>query len=753
MSIPERSDLIKDSAVRAELNRILNSDDFKGADRMSALITYLVDCALRGQASHVKESVIGIHVFGRDPAYDTKLDPVVRVSASRLRQRLASFYERHGCAHGLRIEIAKGSYVPQFVPVESAAPTEAAVAPGTAPADTQPESPPAAAGHGTPVAGPFPAPVSPPRGSAWRASLTLVALAATAGTGLYLRERNSLPAMADLVREGHPFTNVVGTVLHPSFSPDSSLVVFDWNGPGGDHRSIYIQAVDAATPTRLTESAAADSWPVFSPDGGRVAFLRTDGASSLSVVERRLADGYERVLSAGLIKPTDRPRLDWSPDGKWLLTQDRQDLKTPTRLVLVHPANGTRQALTSPPGTDFGDGEACFSPDSRTIAFRRTERSGVEDVFLLPVSGGEPRRVTFDNRGISGIAWRPDGKALVESSRRAGAMRQLWEFPLPSGPPQRLSPPAIDAGGPAISRDGRALVYVQTFEDKNIYALNLHDESARRPVIQSISPDMGPVVSPNGKRLAFRSLRTGADEIWVANLDGGSESRLTRMDGPETGAPKWSADGSQILFHSRSGPISRIFAIPALGGEARPLSGLTSNASSPFRSPDGQSVYFASDRGGRADVWRQCWDCGAPAQQVTKDGGGSPKLSPDSRTLYFTATRPRPDGKSAPGLYRLSLAPATCLPASGELVTPLASHLLGHWAAATSAIYFVEQDDQAKAYLKRYDFATRRITAVRPLQGRTSGYDGGLSLSPDESTVFYTTLDRLGTSLVLGSIR
>ncbi|HBY58475.1 MAG TPA: hypothetical protein DEH78_01550, partial [Solibacterales bacterium] len=103
--------------VRTELSRILSSPEFEGADRMSALLKYLVTTTIEGRSDHLKESVIGVQVFGREIGYDTKIDPVVRVSAGRLRQRLLKFYERTGEAPAVRIEIPKGSYVPEFAMV------------------------------------------------------------------------------------------------------------------------------------------------------------------------------------------------------------------------------------------------------------------------------------------------------------------------------------------------------------------------------------------------------------------------------------------------------------------------------------------------------------------------------------------------------------------------------------------------------------------------------------------------------------
>jgi Tol biopolymer transport system component len=66
-----------------------------------------------------------------------------------------------------------------------------------------------------------------------------------------------------------------------------------------------------------------------------------------------------------------------------------------------------------------GDSQPAFSPDSRQVAFRRGQASSIEDIYVVPVEGGAPRRVTFDNRGTNGHTWASDGRSLIVASRRA----------------------------------------------------------------------------------------------------------------------------------------------------------------------------------------------------------------------------------------------------------------------------------------------------------------------------------------------
>ncbi|PWU07499.1 MAG: hypothetical protein C5B51_09925 [Terriglobia bacterium] len=100
--------------VREQMARILASPRFTSSERLRALLRYTVEETLAGRGESIKESVLGVEVFERDASYDPRIDPVVRVMAGRLRNRLAEYYGAEGRADPLRIDFPRGTYVPQF---------------------------------------------------------------------------------------------------------------------------------------------------------------------------------------------------------------------------------------------------------------------------------------------------------------------------------------------------------------------------------------------------------------------------------------------------------------------------------------------------------------------------------------------------------------------------------------------------------------------------------------------------------------
>lgn len=102
------------AAVIQHLERVLSSPGFARNERMSRFLRFLVERHIEGRDAELKESLIGMEVFGRIAGYDPKQDSIVRTEAARLRTRLTEYYAGEGRADAIRIELPKGGYVPSF---------------------------------------------------------------------------------------------------------------------------------------------------------------------------------------------------------------------------------------------------------------------------------------------------------------------------------------------------------------------------------------------------------------------------------------------------------------------------------------------------------------------------------------------------------------------------------------------------------------------------------------------------------------
>src|SRR5215471_1425641 len=119
MAFPRSSDStspLQEAAVLAELDRVLASREFSGADRLSRFLRFVVERTLAGDRDSLKESVIGTQVFDREPSYDPKADPIVRTAALRLRAKLDEYYAEPGRPYLIKFSMPKGAYLAAFEP-------------------------------------------------------------------------------------------------------------------------------------------------------------------------------------------------------------------------------------------------------------------------------------------------------------------------------------------------------------------------------------------------------------------------------------------------------------------------------------------------------------------------------------------------------------------------------------------------------------------------------------------------------------
>ncbi len=99
-------------SVRTQLRKILSSRTFSRSERLARFLTFTIEQMLAGRGEELKEFVIGVEVFDKDEKYDPRMDPIVRVEARRLREKLRRYYESDGADDPVRIEFPTGGYAP-----------------------------------------------------------------------------------------------------------------------------------------------------------------------------------------------------------------------------------------------------------------------------------------------------------------------------------------------------------------------------------------------------------------------------------------------------------------------------------------------------------------------------------------------------------------------------------------------------------------------------------------------------------------
>ena len=579
--------------------------------------------------------------------------------------------------------------------------------------------------------------------SLWAATLALVVAVSLWFYASRQPAKSSPPPM-----KVAPLTSFLGFEANPAFSPDGNFIAFCWGGEKNDNIDIYVHRIGSSEPPfRFTSDPAADINPVWSPDGAYIAFSRVrSDTEKAGYIKPAPWGGPERKIYTPTIQSIwgGQKQIDWSPDGKFLVSPDRLLPDGPYQILLISPDTLEWRQLTFAPQNSFGDLHPQFSPDGQNVAFCRSSGTGTgtQEIYIVPIVGGEPKRLTFDGMHIECLAWTADGREIVFASDRGGLL-SLWRIAASGGTVEPFSVGEMGASAPSISSQGNRLAFVKKIEDTNIYRLSLDRSRRNEPtrIASSTQRDGNPGISPDGKRIAFESERSGQHEIWLSDSDGSNVSRLTDL-GTYSASPSWSPDGQQIAFDSREkgSATANIYVISAQGGSPRLLTPADDHEDFvPNWSKDGQWIYFTSKRSGDWQIWKVP-ATGGDLVRVTKQGGFAAFEAADGKAVYYGKNY----GKSTvSGIWKLPVD-------GGDEVQVLdkVSGRWGNWAVADDGIYYIDPETKNGAAIEFFSFSTRRITEIASL-GKVSVSDVGLTVSPDRNWALYTLTDHEGSDIMM----
>jgi hypothetical protein len=545
--------------VTAELTRILESASFSSAPQLKRLLNFVVASYLNNDLDSLKESYIGVAVFGKKPDYDPRLDSIVRTTAKRLRDRLQVYYNTEGKDDPLVISLPEGRYFPVFtVPVASP---------------------------------PVPAPQTVPDGQATEAlqivaqeptSLVkrlfielrwawIAAIASALGLCLFVLEttaerKDGSPHVQQLTTDGRPKSG-------PVFA-DGSYVYFAERL--GDRTTAVALPVSGGIPIALSVPSVelldlldmAPDHPEFlikvrNPEGHVQIRAWVPGQTPRPVIGT--ATGSATWISENRFAHSEKDRLEisqhgsvlrtirgpgWIHDLRWsaaqqLLRFSVLDLTTETHSVWqMHGTSSQPEPVTGlPPNSQSG----AWAARSPLFVFLAKGPSG-DDIWAvrqpaLPFGSVRPFRLTDGQLSYSGPGPSPDGTTVFAIGEKARVQLMRYDGDRASFTPYLGGISGFELD---FSHDGNWIAYV-SYPDRTLWRMRVDGREATQltfPTLQVIEPHW----SPDDTRIAFMGQPVqGKRQIYVIPNDGGTPNRVTAGDAEE-GVPTWSADGRQILF-------------------------------------------------------------------------------------------------------------------------------------------------------------------------------------------------------------
>ena len=570
-----------------------------------------------------------MEIFDRDSAYDSRVDSIVRVEASRLRSKLTAYYTAEGRDNPVAIELPKGGYVPTFI--------------FRHPPDPAHEPGPATAGV-------------PRRRQALLVAgfaCVLVAIVLTLWFGPHT-SRPPLPLRR--------LTSDVGLTFQPAISRDGKLLAYASDRGGRGDLDIWVQQVSGGTPLRLTDNPADDVDPTFSPDGQTIAY-RAEGAEDGIYLVPALG-GQHTLLARGGYRPR------FSPDGTHLAYWTGERMFRSARIFIVPTSGGNSvQFVPDFPYAAYpissSDGRYIAFVGSRSQPVREESNTDDWDWWIAPVAGGPATRLlarqTFAQQGLlppeTGASHHrivPDGwtdSGYILGSARRGDQTNIWRLQVSTrtrqvgGPAEQLSFGVGREDHPSVAADG-ALVFSVLTHRSDVWALPIDPDTAQpRGSIARLTSGEGnssrPMVAQHGDRLAFLSDRSGNEDVWVKDLKTGAEKALTATARNKV-SPLLSPDGSEVAFGYAPPLPESISLVPFSGGGSKQI---CSDCGEPRAwLPDGTGLLYQKlsqgesligrlDRSGRT----------APLLHSTESALFSPSVSRDGKWLALIVRTPPND--------------------------------------------------------------------------------------------------------------
>jgi Tol biopolymer transport system component/DNA-binding winged helix-turn-helix (wHTH) protein len=568
-------------------------------------------------------------------------------------------------------------------------------------------------------------------------SIAFAAMLAVAAAAFWILGRDVQVRVSGI----SPVTSYPGDEREPSLSPDGRQVAFSWDGEDA-RRHIYVKLLGEERPLRLTRDPADDSFPAWSPDGKQIAFMRRRTDSESDIILIPSIGGPERILrrvQIGELVSGSGRMMSWSADGKWLCFTSELGPSSRHALFLLFLDSGSVRPFFARPANSGGDSSPAFSPDRHWLAFARYSNPFNSKIFVQRVTArlepvGEPQFIPNTSGNSTTPVWLSDSKRILFLDGD-GTRIMLAQI---GGAAKLAYIASARLSGLTLDGLGLHLIASRHLNDDDIWSLpvnGLRAAGEAKRFVYSTASEAQPQFSPDGRLLAFKSNRSGAAEIWLADSDGRNPRQLTHIGAYIAGFPHWSPDSSFLVFHARLPDEAQVYTIRVQDGVTRQITHERPSFTMPLFSLDGKVIYMT-----------ETLPEGPVVSQVSAAGG-------IPRPLWSGCCAEEAPGRGLllygkleqPGIYARSL--------SGDAVRNPELRLVKDYVppeaafeAVDDGIYYVgcTPTGQPRAF-RFYSFASGQSVDIAPTP---PNYRANLAVTPDRRRLAYTTEARGSQDLV-----
>lgn len=370
----------------------------------------------------------------------------------------------------------------------------------------------------------------------------------------------------------------------PALSPDGRLLAYSSDRAGNGDLDLWIQQVDGGGLVRLTDHPADEREAVFSPDGTQIAFARTgDGLYTIPAI-----GGEPYLVAQGAASP------DFSPDGKKVAyTKSGAE----GGIFISAISMGEPKQL-------FGGfrllGPPLWAPDGKSVLAWARSKHGQANWWAAPIDGGEPRptnaAAVFEDADVDlpSEGWRRFGDSILVTAQDA----ELYRLSVAADGSSISDLTRITVGAglevlPTLAEDGR-IAFTDAEQRRDVWALPIAADTGLAAgeverVTSSEASDTAGDVTDDGRLLVYVSNRWGRRDIWTKDLTTGKEENVSN-DSEVQRAPLLSPDGKTIAYMVREGDKAVMYARPFDGGSGRTL---CEDCGAPrYWTPDGRYILY-----------------------------------------------------------------------------------------------------------------------------------------------------------------